>query len=105
MDFVTITVSRNEAVTAFREDHDVSLEHLIPIAEPQDSSNALLLHIGPGTKYGHVYVWNHDGPFELVYEHATFDEMMRDLLDGIEKQDPVALDLFNIDPDSDRDFV
>lgn len=97
--FLTITMSQQEAIDAFREDHDVSLLHLIPIAEPQDASNALLLHIAPGDKYGHVYVWNHDGAFELVYGHEDFDVMMKALLDGIEKQDVAALDLFNIYPD------
>ncbi|HEV2570534.1 MAG TPA: SMI1/KNR4 family protein [Beijerinckiaceae bacterium] len=100
LNFLTITESIEEAADAFREDYGVSLAHLIPIAEPRNASNALLLHIGPGDKYGHVYVWNHDGAFELVYEHNSFGEMMEALLNGIEEQDAGALDLFNIRPDT-----
>ncbi|MDT2024142.1 SMI1/KNR4 family protein [Methylocella sp. CPCC 101449] len=100
VNFLTMTESVEEAADAFREEYGVSLAHLIPIAEPNNASNALLLHIEPGDNYGHVYVWNHDGAFELVYEQNGFDEMMRALLDGIEEQDAGALDLFNIRPDT-----
>ncbi|MDH7796544.1 MULTISPECIES: SMI1/KNR4 family protein [unclassified Beijerinckia] len=96
--FLTLSESLEQATAAFRDEYDVSLQHLVPIAEPQNASNALLLHIEPGDKYGHVYVWNHDGAFELVYEQQSFKAMMQALLEGIETQDAAALDLFNIRP-------
>jgi len=99
LDFITMTEDLEEAAAAFRDEYGVSLQHLIPVAEPRNASNALLLHIGPGDNYGRAYVWNHDGAFELVYAQPSFGQMMRELLDGIEKLDETALDLFNIRPD------
>ncbi|WJH39282.1 SMI1/KNR4 family protein [Aliirhizobium terrae] len=87
----------------------LSLDHLIPIAEPQYVSNLLLLYVGPGERYGHCYVWNHDDPWELVCEQPSFAAMKEKLLGGIVLKDPQALDLFNIhlfeeeDLESDED--
>jgi hypothetical protein len=81
---------------AFLRDYGVSLDHLIPIAEPRNASNLLLLHVGPGERYGYCYVWNHDGAWELVCEQPSFAAMKKKLLGGIVSKDPEALDLFNI---------
>lgn len=94
--FITITESEEQATQEFRDNYGVTLRHLIPIAEPFNVSNLLLLHTEPGEKYGHCYVWNHDGAWELVNEQRSFQAMLTMLLAGIEKQDRVALDLFDI---------
>lgn len=92
-----------DAAEAFREDHGVSVDHLIPIAEPAGASNLLLLHTEPGERYGRCYVWNHDGLYELVYEQPSFAVMKDRLLRGIMTKDEKALDLFNIYPPDDDD--
>ncbi|MEB2847783.1 SMI1/KNR4 family protein [Endobacterium cereale] len=92
-----------DAAEAFREDHGVSVDHLIPIAEPAGASNLLLLHTEPGERYGRCYVWNHDGLYELVYEQPSFAVMKDRLLRGIMTKDEKALDLFNIYPPDDEE--
>lgn len=94
--FLDFTMSPDDAAGVFLDRYAVSLRHLIPVAAPENASNALLLHTGPGEAFGRVYVWNHDEPFELAYEQEDFDAMLKALLDGIVVQDAIVLDLFNI---------
>lgn len=94
-------MGEEDAAEAFRENHDVSVNHLIPIAEPVGVSNLILLHTEPGKRYGCCYVWNHDGLYELVYEQSSFTAMKDKLLRGIVAKDKNALDLFNIYPSDD----
>lgn len=81
---------------ALSGEHDVLLRHLIPIAEPGNASNLLLMNVGPGEHYGYCYVWNHDGAWELVCAQPSFTAMKDKLLRGIVSRDAEALDLFNI---------
>jgi hypothetical protein len=96
--FLGIVMSPDDAASVFYDKYAVSLRHLIPVAAPENASNALLLHTGPGEAFGRVYVWNHDEPFELAYEQDDFGAMLKVLLDDIIAQDAMALDLFNIYP-------
>ncbi|TWS99887.1 SMI1/KNR4 family protein [Reyranella sp. CPCC 100927] len=97
--FVTLTDSEANAAASFRESSGVALRHLVPIAEPYDASNLVLLHTEPGDRYGRCFVWNHDGAWELVHEQPDFPAMLAMVLDGIERQEAAALDLFNVPVD------
>lgn len=94
--FLAITLDLEEAAEFFHTTYDVSLPHLIPIAEPKGASNALLLHLGLGNAYGRTYIWSHDDPFELAYETKDFEMMLNALLSGIEKRDALVLNLLEI---------
>lgn len=98
-EFITFTTrGGNEARAAevFLEEYGVALRHLIPVAEPRGVSNLMLLHAGPGDTYGHCFVWNHDGIWELVNEHVSLAATMDALFSGIERLDAAALDLLGV---------
>lgn len=94
--FITMTESIDIAEAAFQSEYGVSLKKLVPVAAPTAASNCVYLHTGQGPKYGYCFTWNHDGAFELTYEHPSFAAYMDALMKGIDAKDPVALDLFNI---------
>ncbi len=100
--FITLTDSEANAAASFRESYGVALRHLIPIAEPYDASNLVLLHTEPGDRHGRCFVWNHDGAWELVHEQPDFPAMLTMVLDGIARQEEPALDLFNISVEANQ---
>lgn len=95
-DFIVMAESVDAAEEAFRAEYGVSLKHLVPVAAPTAASNCMFLHVQPGPKYGYCFTWNHDGPYELEYEHPSFSAYLGALTKGIDASEPGALDLFNI---------
>jgi hypothetical protein len=60
---------------------------LVPVAEPNDVSSCLLMHIGAGERYGWCYLWHHDDPGELMAAQPSFDAAIKALTAAIEQRD------------------
>lgn len=84
------------ACAYFRKEYGVSLQHLVPVAEPSQLSRCLLLHVEPGKRYGQCFQWDHDGAWELEQGQPSFDVALKALTDGIARRDATALAFFDL---------
>jgi hypothetical protein len=91
-----IEKNRDKVAAYFREQYDVSLTHLLPVAYPAQHSRCLLLHLEPGARYGWCYQWDHDGAWELEAAQPSFDAALKVLTDGIKARDADRLSFLGI---------
>ena len=80
----------------FRAEYGVSLQDLVPVAEPADVSSCVLIHLGEGDKFGWCYRWSHDDVGVLEAEKPSFKHALEALTRGIERRDKNTLFFFEI---------
>ena len=97
LDFITRSEKSAAAAEAhFRDRYDVSLRHLVPIAEPVNLSCAILIHLGKGERFGWCFRWDHTNPRELQGAQPSFEKALAALTSGIERRDPTVLRFLGI---------
>jgi len=87
VNFILLT-EKDEAKVAdyFRREYGVSLRHLVPVAEPAQESRCVLIHLGPGDRFGWCFHWDHDGAWELEQPTSSFGAALKALTGGIEQR-------------------
>jgi hypothetical protein len=95
--FITLTEKDPETVAAwFRREYGLSLRDLVPIAEPEQESRCLVIHLEQGDRFGWCFHWDHDVAWELVQATPGLDAALKGLTDGIERRDAETLHFLGI---------
>lgn len=94
--YITRFDDPSEAEAYFRNQYDVSLRDLVPIAEPKDISACLVIHLGEGDRYGWCFLWDHDGAFELEAPQPDFTAAIAAIKRDVEQRDKTMLRIFGI---------
>jgi hypothetical protein len=82
------------------ERHRIALRDLVPVAQPVDASNAILIHLGRGDMHGWYYRWYHDDAWELERLAPSFDTALAALTGGIAARESATLEFLGIlDPE------
>jgi hypothetical protein len=80
----------------FRREYSISVRDLVPVAEPNQHSRCVVIHLGKGERFGWCFHWDHDGAWELEQAAPGFDAALKAVTDGIEKRDKVILEFLGI---------
>ncbi len=80
----------------FRRSYGVSARHLLPVAGPHDISSDLLIHVEPGSRFGHCFLWSHDDAFVLEHPWPDFSAALGAIVQGIDAGDPAILGFFDL---------
>jgi hypothetical protein len=80
----------------FRDQYGISVRDLVPIAEPNQYSRCLAIHLGKGERFGWCFHWDHDGAWELEQATPSFDAALKAITSGVEGRDKMILEFFGI---------
>ena len=80
----------------FRDQYGISVRDLVPIAEPNQHSRCVAIHLGKGERYGWCFHWDHDGSWELEQATPSFDAALKAITSGVEGRDQMILEFLGI---------
>ena len=79
-----------------RDQYGISVRDLVPIAEPNQYSRCVAIHLGKGERFGGCFHWDHDGAWELEQATPSFDAALKAITSGIEGRDKMILEFIGI---------
>ena len=80
----------------FRKEYGISVRDLVPIAEPNQYSRCVAIHLGRGERFGWCFQWDHDGSWELEQATPSFDAALKAITSGVEGRDKMILEFLGI---------
>jgi hypothetical protein len=80
----------------FRDQYGISVRDLVPIAEPNQYSRCIVIHLGKGERFGWCFHWDHDGAWELEQATPSFDAALTSITSGVEGRDKMILEFLGI---------
>lgn len=71
---------------------EVSRKDLVSIAEPNQYSRCVVMHLGQGERFGWCFHWDRDGAWEQEQATPSFDAALKAITSGVEGRDQMILE-------------